>query len=62
MLKSIGMLLFLAGALSTIFYFVEYNARIFSWITNWGPNIAWVIRIGGIVLGAILYFIGKRDR
>ncbi len=32
---------------------------IFAWIGTWGPTVAWAIRIGAIVLGAIMFFMGK---
>jgi hypothetical protein len=35
--------------------------RLLIWIYAWGETIAWIIKIGVIVLGAILYFIGKNE-
>lgn len=50
------------GALSIVLYFINYNLRILLWIDNWGDTIGWVIRIGLVVVGALLYFIiGKEE-
>ena len=36
----------------------NYEFRILSWIYNWGEGVAWAIKIGLVILGAVLYFVG----
>jgi hypothetical protein len=33
---------------------------VLSWVDNWGPAVGNGIRIGCIVVGAILWFVGRR--
>lgn len=62
MVKKIGLYMAIFGALSIVLYFINYNLRILLWIDNWGDTIGWVIRIGLVVVGALLYFIiGKEE-
>lgn len=61
-LSSIGAVLALFGVVSTILYFLDYNIKLLLWIDMWGPTVGWVIRIGLIVIGALLFFlIGKSN-
>lgn len=59
-LPSIGIFLAIAGALSIILNFIGYNLRILMWIDLWGPAVGWAIRIGLIVVGGALFFVGKK--
>ena len=56
-LSSIGAVLALFGLASTVLYFLDFNLRLLMWIDNWGETTGWIIRIGLIILGAILYFL-----
>jgi hypothetical protein len=59
-MKSIGTYLMIFGAASILLYFFEMNLRLLSWIDNWGATAGWIIRIGLIALGLILFIMGKR--
>jgi hypothetical protein len=59
-MKSIGTYLMIFGAASILLYFFEMNLRLLSWIDNWGATPGWIIRIGLIALGLILFIMGKR--
>jgi hypothetical protein len=59
-MKSIGTYLMIFGAASILLYFFEMNLRLLSWIDNWGVTAGWIIRIGLIVLGLVLFIMGKR--
>lgn len=59
-LASIGSFLVIVGIVSIILYFIGYNLRILMWIDMWGETVAWIIRIGITVLGAILFLVGKK--
>lgn len=58
-LASIGAFLAIAGVVSIVLSFFNYNLRILMWIDRWGATPGWIIRIGLIVAGAILFFIGR---
>jgi hypothetical protein len=61
-MKSIGSLMFLFGAASVVFGFMDRVPRLLMWIYNWGDGVAWAIKIGLIVVGAILYFMGSKSK
>ncbi len=60
-LSSLGAFLALAGVVSIALSFFQYNLRILMWIDMWGTTMGWVIRIGLIIGGGILYLIGSRS-
>jgi hypothetical protein len=35
--------------------------RLLGWVDNWGPVVGTCIRIGLIVVGAIIWFLGKQQ-
>lgn len=49
------------GIISTVLYFAGYNLRVLLWIDLWGAAAGWALRIVLIILGAVLYFAGKRN-
>jgi hypothetical protein len=61
-MKSLGSLLFIFGAAAIIFGFMERVPRILEWIYNWGEGVAWAIKIGFIVVGALLFIMGNRQK
>ena len=60
-MKSIGSLLFIFGVAAIIFGFMERVPRLLIWIYNWGEGAAWAIKIGFVVVGAILYLMGRKQ-
>lgn len=56
---SIGGFIALAGIISIVLSFINYNLRILMWIENWGPTVGWIIRIGLVVAGGVLVLIGR---
>lgn len=60
-MKSIGMYMAIAGVASVVLNFMEMNLRLLMWIDMWGEGVGWAIRIGLIVIGAVLFFMGKDD-
>jgi hypothetical protein len=58
-LGSIGAFLALAGIISIVLHFVGYNLRILMWIDSWGAGVGWGIRIGLIILGAVLFLVAR---
>ncbi|OJU47943.1 MAG: hypothetical protein BGN96_05540 [Bacteroidales bacterium 45-6] len=60
-MQKIGSTLMILGALAIVLNFANMVPRILMWIYNWGETTAWAIKIGVVVLGAILWFIGKKQ-
>ncbi|WP_298420477.1 hypothetical protein [uncultured Kordia sp.] len=58
-MRTIGTYLAIFGIGSIILYFFDMQFRLLMWIDMWGESAGWAIRIGMIVLGAILFVIGK---
>ena len=58
-LMNIGGFMAIAGIASIVMSFFDYNLKILLWIDMWGPTVGWVIRIALIVVGALLYFVGR---
>lgn len=56
-LSGIGAFLALAGILSSVLYLLGYNLRILMWVDMWGVGVGWGIRLGLIVVGAVLFFM-----
>lgn len=47
------------GLFAIILNFFDRVPSILMWIYNWGEGVAWAIKIGLIVVGAILFFMDK---
>lgn len=62
MLKSIGSFLVIVGLAAIVFGFMERVPRILQWIYDWGEGPAWAIKIGLVVLGAVLYVLGNKQK
>ena len=58
-MRQFGIYVLIFGAGSMLLNLFGYEFRLLSWIDNWGEGVGWGIRIGLIVLGAILFFLGK---
>jgi hypothetical protein len=61
-MKSIGSLLFLFGAAAIVFGFMDRVPTVLQWIYTWGDGAAWAIKIGLVVVGAVLYFMGAKKK
>ena len=59
-MKGIGGLLVLLGAGSFVLNMMEREFTVISWIDNWGPTVGMAIRVGMIVVGAALWFMGNK--
>lgn len=49
----------IAGVISTVLSFMDMNLRLLMWIDMWGEGAGWAIRIGLIVVGAVLFLRQK---
>jgi len=44
-----------------VLHFMNMEVTLLSWVYNWGPGIGNGIRIAMIVVGAIVWFLGKQQ-
>jgi len=58
-MQSIGGLLVLLGAGSFVLHFMNMEFRLLSWVDTWGAGTGNGIRIGMIVVGAIVWYFGR---
>jgi hypothetical protein len=62
MLQKIGSFIFIIGLLAIVMNFFNYVPKLLMWIYNWGEGPAWAIKIGLVVVGAALWFLGSRNQ
>ena len=60
-MKSFGSLLFILGLLAIGLNFVNAVPKVLAWIYLWGDGVAWGIKIGLVVVGAILWLLGNGE-
>ena len=58
-LKSLGADLFLFGACSILLRLLRMHFLVLDWIDLWGPKPGWLIRIGLVTAGALLWQLGR---
>lgn len=62
-MKSIGGLMLLLGLGSFVLHYMNMEFKLLMWVDNWGPAVGTAIRVGLIVLGGVLWFVGnKREK
>lgn len=59
-MKKIGSTLLFFGLAAIVLNFVNMVPSVLMWIYSWGELTAWVIKIAIVVLGSILFLIGKK--
>jgi hypothetical protein len=60
-MQNIGGLLVLLGAGSFVLHLMNMEFTLVSWVDNWGTGIGNGIRIAMIVVGALLWFVGRQQ-
>jgi hypothetical protein len=60
-MQGIGGFLVLMGAGSFVLHFMDMEFRLLGWVDNWGVGVGNGIRIAMIVVGGILWFLGRND-
>jgi hypothetical protein len=60
-MQGIGGFLVLMGAGSFVLHFMDMEFRLLGWVDNWGPVAGNGIRIAMIVVGGIVWFLGKQS-
>ncbi len=58
-MRFLGVILIVVGLVSAGVYFLNMNFIFLTWINKWGATTGWIIRGGMVLLGLILYFLGK---
>ncbi|MGL5011912.1 MAG: hypothetical protein ACRC6I_18740 [Paracoccaceae bacterium] len=60
-MRQIGGFLFVIGLLAIVLNFVDRVPTVLVWIYQWGETPAWGIKIACVVLGGLLWLIGRRQ-
>lgn len=60
-MQGFGGLLVLLGAGSFVLHYINMEFMLVSWVDNWGTGVGNGIRIAMIVVGAILWFMGRQQ-
>lgn len=60
-MKTIGTYMMIFGAAAIVMNFLGFVPKILFWIYNWGETTAWIIKIGLIAVGAVLYFMTPKE-
>ena len=60
-MKNFGGFLALLGIAAIVMNYLDRVPRLLMWIYNWGDNVAWCIKIGLVVVGGALYFLGPKE-
>ena len=60
-MQGIGGFLVLMGAGSFVLHLMNMEFTLVSWVDNWGTGVGNGIRIAMIVVGAIVWFLGKQQ-
>ena len=60
-MQRLGSFLVLMGAGSFVLHLLNMEFILVGWVDNWGVTTGNGIRIGMIVVGAILWFVGKQQ-
>ena len=60
-MKKLGGYLLFFGIGSILLNMINMQFIILSWIDLWGESVGWTIRIGMIVAGAAMLFLGNRN-
>ena len=60
-MKSWGMWLFIFGAGSFVLNLLGMEFVILGWIDNWGPTVGTGIRAGLMVVGALMWLVGRKQ-
>ena len=58
-MQGIGGLLFFLGAGSFVMHYINMEFLLVSWVDNWGTGVGNGIRIAMIVVGGILWLLGR---
>lgn len=58
-MRFFGGLLIAIGLISAALFFLNMNFIFLKWINRWGDMTGWIIRGGIVLIGLVLYILGK---
>ncbi len=61
MIKKIGSFVAILGILAIAFGFFDRVPKLLMWMYQWGEGAAWAIKIGLVVIGSAMYFLGGKQ-
>jgi hypothetical protein len=61
MLKKAGSYMALLGIFAIVLNFMDRVPKLLMWIYMWGDTVAWIIKIGLVVVGGALFFFTKSE-
>lgn len=61
-MKELGSTMLFFGIGSIALSFMNMQFVILSWIDKWGPTTGWAIKGGLIVVGAVLFVLGRKPQ
>ena len=59
-MKFLGGLMVFLGVGSLVLQYMDQELTMLAWIDTWGPTVAQAIRIGLIVVGAVLFLVASK--
>lgn len=59
-MQIIGGVLFLYGAAAFVMQYLEKSHQVVDWMGNWGPNVGMGIRAAFVVIGIVLFILGRK--
>ena len=60
-MQNIGSALAILGILAIFLDFFNRVPKVLVWIYNWGDGVAWGIKIAFVVVGGVLWLIGRKQ-
>lgn len=60
-MAQIGYYLMFFGAGSIALNLFDYEFSLLMWIDNWGTDVGWGIRIGAILIGALIWLVSSKS-
>ena len=60
-MRKFGIYFAIFGVASIILPYFNLQLKILMWVDEWGETVSWAIKIGLIVIGAVLFFLGKPE-
>ena len=61
MMQNFGSTLAILGILAIFLDFFNRVPKVLAWIYNWGDGVAWGIKIAFVVVGGVLWLIGRKQ-
>lgn len=61
-MQGIGSTMAILGAGSFVLNLMDREFTLLMWIDNWGPGVGTAIRLGLIVAGGALWFLGSKQQ